>query len=78
MSIKPEDPKYKEFQRTRKSLIERLNDWEDQKSWDDFYRTYWRLIYGVAMKSGLRNEEARAGGAQKAVGRCHTLPFYIF
>ena len=58
MSITPEDPKYKEFQRTRKSLIERLNDWEDQKSWDDFYRTYWRLIYGVAIKSGLKNEEA--------------------
>ncbi|MEC9042201.1 MAG: sigma-70 family RNA polymerase sigma factor, partial [Verrucomicrobiota bacterium] len=58
MSITPEDPQYKEFQRTRKSLIERLNDWEDQKSWDDFYRTYWRLIYSVAIKSGLRNEEA--------------------
>jgi len=58
MSITPEDPQYREFQRTRKSLIERLNDWEDQKSWDDFYRTYWRLIYSVAIKSGLRNEEA--------------------
>ena len=58
MSITPEDPQYKEFQRTRKSLIERLNDWEDQKSWDDFYRTYWRLIYSVAIKSGLKNEEA--------------------
>ena len=58
MSITSEDPQYKEFQRTRKSLIERLNDWEDQKSWDDFYRTYWRLIYSVAIKSGLKNEEA--------------------
>ncbi len=45
-------------ERTRKSLIERLHDWEDRKSWDEFYRTYWRLIYGVGIKSGLRPEEA--------------------
>ncbi|HEX2750339.1 MAG TPA: sigma-70 family RNA polymerase sigma factor [Verrucomicrobiales bacterium] len=46
------------YERTRKSLIERLGNWEDQKSWDDFHRTYWRLIYGVGLKSGLRHEEA--------------------
>jgi RNA polymerase sigma factor (sigma-70 family) len=46
------------YEKTRKSLIERLGDWEDQKSWDDFYKTYWRLIYSVALKSGLRPDEA--------------------
>ena len=46
------------YEKTRKSLIERLGNWEDQKSWDEFYRTYWRLIYGVGLKSGLRPEEA--------------------
>ncbi len=46
------------YEKTRKSLIERLGNWEDQKSWDEFYRTYWRLIYGVGLKSGLRSEEA--------------------
>src|SRR6187397_277277 len=46
------------YERTRKSLIERLGNWEDQKSWDEFHRTYWRLIYGVGLKSGLRSEEA--------------------
>ncbi|MCD7798195.1 MAG: sigma-70 family RNA polymerase sigma factor [Akkermansiaceae bacterium] len=44
--------------RTRKSLIMRLQDWQDQRSWDEFYRTYWRLIYSVALKAGLRQEEA--------------------
>lgn len=44
--------------RTRKSLIARLQDWQDQRSWDEFYRTYWRLIYSVALKAGLREEEA--------------------
>lgn len=45
-------------ERTRKSLIARLENWEDHKTWDEFYRTYWRLIYYVALKSGLRQEEA--------------------
>ncbi len=43
---------------TRKSLIARLGDWEDQKTWDEFYRTYWKLIYAVGLKSGLRSDEA--------------------
>ena len=46
------------FAKTRKSLIARLDNWEDQKTWDEFYQTYWRLIYSVAIKSGLRSEEA--------------------
>ena len=48
----------KAYQKTRKSLIERLQNWEDQRSWDEFYKQYWKLIYSVALKSGLRSEEA--------------------
>ena len=47
-----------DFDRTRKSLIARLDNWEDQRTWDEFYQTYWRLIYSVAIKSGLRQDEA--------------------
>ena len=43
---------------TRESLLGRLKDWDDQRSWGDFYDTYWRLIYGVALKSGLSEAEA--------------------
>jgi RNA polymerase sigma factor (sigma-70 family) len=43
---------------TRQSLLARMKDWEDQKSWQDFYDTYWRLVYGVALQSGLRRTEA--------------------
>lgn len=46
------------YAKTRKSLIARLDNWEDQKTWDEFYQTYWRLIYSVAIKAGLRSEEA--------------------
>ena len=46
------------YEETRKSLIEKLGNWEDQRAWDDFYRNYWRLILSVALKAGLRQEEA--------------------
>ncbi len=38
---------------TRQSLLHRLRDWEDHASWQTFFDTYWRLIYQVALKSGL-------------------------
>lgn len=44
---------------TRLSLIERLGDWRDQRHWQEFFETYWRLIYSVARKSGLTEEEAQ-------------------
>jgi hypothetical protein len=44
---------------TRSSLIQRLRDWEDHGSWQDFFDTYWKLIYAVAIKSGLSEAEAR-------------------
>jgi len=44
---------------TRESLLSRLKDWEDRESWQDFFDTYWKLIYGMARKSGLTDAEAQ-------------------
>jgi RNA polymerase sigma factor (sigma-70 family) len=44
---------------TRRSLLERLRNWEDQESWQEFFDTYWELIYGVAIKAGLTDAEAQ-------------------
>lgn len=44
---------------TRTTLLERLKDWRDDSSWQDFFDIYWRLIYGVAIKGGLTKEEAQ-------------------
>ena len=44
---------------TRRSLVERLADWEDRKQWQEFFDTYWRLIYSAARKSGLTDAEAQ-------------------
>jgi len=43
---------------TRTTLLERLKDWRDDSSWQDFFDTYWKLIYGVAIKAGLTETEA--------------------
>ena len=44
---------------TRYSLLSRLQNWDDQDSWKDFFDTYWRLIYMVALKAGLTESEAQ-------------------
>ncbi|HEV2695867.1 MAG TPA: sigma-70 family RNA polymerase sigma factor [Verrucomicrobiae bacterium] len=43
---------------TRATLIHRLKNWQDQSSWQDFFDTYWNLIYTVALKRGLNPAEA--------------------
>jgi RNA polymerase sigma-70 factor (ECF subfamily) len=45
--------------KTRATLIDRVRNWQDRASWEDFFDTYWRLIYGAARKAGLSDEEAR-------------------
>ena len=44
---------------TRRSLVERLADWDDQLRWQEFFDTYSKLIYSAARKSGLTDIEAQ-------------------
>jgi RNA polymerase sigma-70 factor (ECF subfamily) len=44
---------------TRRSLVERLANWDDQRRWQEFFDTYWKLIYSTARKSGLTDAEAQ-------------------
>jgi RNA polymerase sigma-70 factor (ECF subfamily) len=48
-----------EFLPTRRSLLSRLKNWGDDDSWKRFFDTYWKLIYGAAIKSGLSDAEAQ-------------------
>ena len=43
---------------TRHSLITRLRNLDDKDSWQEFFDTYWKLIYSVARKAGLTEQEA--------------------
>lgn len=44
---------------TRRSLVDRLQNWEDRKHWQEFFDTYWKLIFSAARKSGLTEAEAQ-------------------
>jgi len=43
---------------TRRSLLSRLKNRDDQQSWKLFFDTYWKLIFHAAIKAGLTKEEA--------------------
>ena len=44
---------------TRHSLLNRLKDWGDQTSWQEFFDTCAQLIYNVAVKAGLSDVQAQ-------------------
>src|SRR5687767_12747485 len=44
---------------TRASLLGRLKNWEDARSWEEFTQIYSRLIRSVAIKAGLSEAEAK-------------------
>jgi RNA polymerase sigma factor (sigma-70 family) len=60
LDIKPRLPSSDaEMIATRASLLGRLKDLESHSSWQEFFNTYWRLVYSTARKAGLTPEEAQ-------------------
>jgi len=45
------------FALTRSSLLERLKDLGDEKSWREFFDCFWPVIYNVAARAGLSDED---------------------
>jgi RNA polymerase sigma factor (sigma-70 family) len=58
MNGQPE-PSQDELIPTRQTLLKRLRDLDDSESWHEFFEIYWRLIYTVALKGGLSEDEAQ-------------------
>jgi RNA polymerase sigma-70 factor (ECF subfamily) len=48
-----------EFIPTRSTLLSRLKHWDDQEGWREFFETYWKFLYCVAVKAGLSDADAR-------------------
>src|SRR5262245_51095635 len=63
---------------TRRSLLSRLRDWDDQESWRDFFRTYWRLIYEVAVKAGLNDAEAQEVVQETVISVAKQMPGFRY
>src|SRR6266404_6494134 len=58
---------------TRWTLISRLKNWDDQESWKEFFDLYWKLIYGVAVKSGLTPVEAQDVVQETLISVCKNI-----
>jgi RNA polymerase sigma factor (sigma-70 family) len=68
----------KEMIPTRATLIERLKDWQDQSSWQDFFDTYWKLIFSVARKGGLTEVEAQDVVQETMVSVARHMPSFKY
>ncbi len=66
------------LQQTRATLILRLKNWQDQASWQEFFDTYWRLIYGVARKSGLSDTEAQDAVQDTMLAVAKHMPTFTY
>jgi RNA polymerase sigma-70 factor (ECF subfamily) len=58
---------------TRWTLIRRLKDWNDQEGWKNFFDLYWKLIYSVAMQSGLTDAEAQEVVQETVITVAHKM-----
>lgn len=63
---------------TRASLLGRLKSLGDHSSWQQFFDTYWRLIYGVALKAGLRDAEAQDVVQETIITAAKHLPCFHY
>lgn len=63
---------------TRPSLLRRLRDLGDQKSWHEFFKTYWRLIFNVALQTGLNESEAEDVVQETMVSVAKLMPDFKY
>lgn len=63
---------------TRRSLLDRLRDWEDQASWRDFFNIYWKFIYSVAVRSGLSDQEAEDVVQETVLSVAKKMPEFVY
>ncbi len=63
---------------TRESLLSRLRDLADDESWQDFFNTYWRLIYEVALKTGITEAEAQEVVQETLISVAKSMPDFRY
>jgi RNA polymerase sigma factor (sigma-70 family) len=66
------------FIATRRSLLSRLRNVEDQGSWTEFFQTYWRLLYSVALKAGLSDADAQEVVQETVISVSRTMPGFRY
>jgi RNA polymerase sigma-70 factor (ECF subfamily) len=67
-----------EWLATRRSLLTRLRDAGDQTGWQEFFETYWKLLYRVARKSGLTEAEAQDAVQETIITVAQQMPEFRY
>lgn len=63
---------------TRRSLISRLRDRQDEESWRAFFKTYWKLIYSFAVRRGCTDSEAEEVVQETVISIARKMPEYRY
>lgn len=63
---------------TRQSLLVRLKDLGDEKSWSQFFESYWRLIHTTAIKAGLTEVEAQEVVQEVMIAAAKKMPGFTY
>lgn len=68
----------RDWLKTRRSLINRLKDWEDEASWREFLDLYGRLIFHLARRSGLDVQEAEEAVQETLIATAKAMPRFRY
>jgi RNA polymerase sigma-70 factor (ECF subfamily) len=63
---------------TRRSLLSRLKNWDDQEAWRVFFDTYWKLIYNAAIRAGLNEAEAQDVVQETVIAISRKIPEFVY
>jgi RNA polymerase sigma-70 factor (ECF subfamily) len=64
--------------KTRRTLISRLRNLDDRDSWQEFFDTYWKLIFSVARKAGCTEPEAQEVVQETTIAVAKYIPDYEY
>lgn len=59
-------------------MLSRLRNLADNESWRTFFDTYWRLIYNVARKSGLSDDQAQEVVQETVIAVARKMPEFRY
>src|SRR4030095_12601844 len=63
---------------TRRTLLSRLRNLDDQESWRTFFDLYWRLLYNVARRSGLDDAGAQEIVQETVIAVARNMPGFRY
>src|SRR5438067_2165112 len=64
--------------KTRRTLVSRLRNLDDQESWRVFFDRYWELLYNVARQAGLSEPEAQDTVQETIIAVAKAMPDFRY